>query len=429
MFHEGNHAELLPMLEAIGANFAIYEYCVDHNTFRLVSCNSLYEDILGTNKESVLEQSLEQLFPRYISEVLHHSFNDSRTKEVACESEFFIDYKANERWWRSVVSPIILAPDHSTARIIQTCVEITEKKQLEKTLDITMKRYQAIVQTAYDGIITIDNEQNIKLINQAAQAIFSMKQDEGIGLPLKELIPARYRQGHNHYIEGFRHSRVDSRPMQTRASVRGLRRDGSEFPVEVTISKIKVDDNVEMTAVIRDISERNQLLEELVSASQEDSLTKLYNRRQFTHIIEQEISRTSRYLRPFSLLMLDIDKFKQVNDKHGHEAGDEVLIHIANMLKENTRTSDACCRWGGEEFLVLLPETLIEDACILAEKIRLQIEITPTQYLGEKFNSTVSIGVKTFTSGDNSIKEAISHVDSLMYKAKNAGRNIIIADK
>lgn len=425
MFFKETHGELLSTIEVIGASFAVYEYSPESNNFFMVSCNTLYEDILGFDKKDAINKPIDTLFPRYISEQMYSSFTECKSKESACESEFFVDYKASERWWRSIVSPIV-DPHSPNIRIIQTCVEITEKKKLEKQLDVTMKRYEAVVQTAYDGIITIDENQDIKLINSSAQKIFGMSESEGIGMPLTELLPHKYRPNHNQYVSGFRNSKVDSRPMQTRASVRGLRRDGTEFSIEVTISKINVDDRVEMTAVIRDISERNKLMEELVTASQEDSLTNLYNRRQFTKILTKEISRAQRYLRPFSLFMLDIDYFKNINDKYGHDAGDEVLVRLSGILKHNTRESDSVCRWGGEEFLVLMPETHEETTYDLAEKLRQKIAEAPFEFNGVKTQITVSIGITTFRGGDIDVETTVSTVDELMYQAKHAGRNTII---
>ncbi|ACN13989.1 two domain sensory box histidine kinase (PAS/PAC domain/GGDEF domain protein) [Desulforapulum autotrophicum HRM2] len=346
MFFHGTHKELTESIEAIGAGFAIYEHIPGNDSFVLISCNNLYEELLGKAKNEAFGLNLMSIFPRYVERPITESFRLCKTEQVALEGEIMIEYKGEERYWRSIISPI-LETINGEFRIIQTCVEITEKKILERKLSLSMKRFEAVVQSAYDGIITIDANQNVKLINNAARQIFGYSAEEIIGGPLVHFLPQKFREKHVGYVEGFKNSRVDSRPMQTRAAVRGIRKDGREIPIEVTISKIRVEDSMEMTAVIRDISEKNKLMEELLIASREDSLTNLFNRRHFTEILSSEILRFKRFEHECCLLMLDIDHFKQINDTFGHEAGDKALKELAKTLTQTVRETDFVGRWGG----------------------------------------------------------------------------------
>ena len=136
-----------------------------------------------------------------------------------------------------------------------------------------------------------------------------------------------------------------------------------------------------------------------------DALTGLGNRRQADLWLVREVQRAARYVRPFTVLMLDIDHFKRLNDDHGHAAGDRVLVDLASELVGMVRASDAVVRWGGEEFLVLAPETALEDAVQVAELIRRQIAKLP---LGESHRVTVSIGVAAHRTGDDP-RERWSH--------------------
>jgi len=424
MFFLSDHDTLLSSIEAIGASFAVFEFDPQSVAFELVSCNSRYEDLMGYSSEKALGQSLTTIFPRYIHNPLKEAFIRCKTERIALETEIVLDYKGQERCWRSIVSPIVNSTIEKF-RIIQTCVEITEKKILEKQLNISMKRFEAVVNNAYDGIITIDEQQNVKLFNEAAQSMFGYSEQEIIGEPLTKLLPEKYQAKHHGYVEGFKRSQVDSRPMQTRAAVQGLRKDGSEFAIEVTISKIRIADNVEFTAVIRDISEKNQLLEELILSSRRDPLTELYNRRYFTELLQSEITRSRRFKRGFSLLMLDIDHFKSINDRFGHACGDAALIAFSKTVTNSTREVDTRCRWGGEEFLVLLPEIPKETAMLVAEKIRKNVENLETIYEGDLIKLTVSIGLEYFSGDDIEISNMVNKVDQLLYKAKNTGRNKI----
>lgn len=422
MFFDGSHTDLLQSIEAIGASFAVYEYKEEAGEYQLVSSNSAYEELMGKATDEVLGQPLNAVFPRYITTQLLKTFEACRIEQKAMESELLIEYKAQERWWRSILSPII---DNKRTRIIQTCVDISEKKKLEKDLNVTMKRYEAVVESAYDGIITVDEAQNIKLINDAAKQIFHVKNEELKGSPLNTLIPFQYRTKHKEYFEAFKHSPVDSRPMQSRASVRGLRRDGTEFPIEVTISKIQVNQKIEMTAVIRDISEKNRLLDELVKAAQEDPLTNLYNRRYINNAIKHEFSRLQRYKRPFTLIMIDIDFFKKINDNYGHDCGDHVLKEVSKTVLTNIRDTDVLARWGGEEFMLLLPETSLDNSLDVAEKLRRMVEQLDIRFQNQTIETTISLGITDCHNTNTKLDDLIKNVDIALYKAKSQGRNCV----
>lgn len=211
--------------------------------------------------------------------------------------------------------------------------------------------------------------------------------------------------------------------MQTRAAVRGLRKNGDEFPIEVTISKIKVAESTEMTAVIRDVSEKNNLMEELIMTSRKDHLTNLNNRRYFTELLEKEILRFKRFKRGFSLLMIDLDRFKVINDTYGHEFGDIVLKSFATIMADSLRETDVTGRWGGEEFLILLPETDETTAYKVAENIRKTVEESEVEYDGEIIKFTISIGIKYFENNELEINELLNQVDKKLYQAKSEGRN------
>jgi diguanylate cyclase (GGDEF)-like protein/PAS domain S-box-containing protein len=428
MLFLSDHETLINSIEAIGASFAVFEFEPESAAFNLVSCNSRYEDLMGRSSVQALGQSLVTIFPRYIHTPLQKTFVSCKTDRVAFETEIVLNYKGQERCWRSIVSPIVNSSVEKF-RIIQTCVEITEKKLLEKQLNISMKRFEAVVHNAYDGIISVDESHNIKLFNEAAQSMFGYNEEEIVGEPLTKLLPEQFRDKHNGYVEGFKKSQVDSRPMQTRAPVQGLRKDGSEFTIEVTISKIRISDNVEYTAVIRDISEKDQLLKELIKSSRKDSLTGLNNRRYFTDILNAEITRAARFSRSFSLLMLDIDHFKSINDEFGHSCGDAALVNFSNALMNNVREVDTLCRWGGEEFIILLPEISKENSVLVAEKIRANIESLETQYEDNLIKFTVSIGLGYFSGDSIEINSAIKSVDKCLYNAKSTGRNKVSIDK
>lgn len=155
-----------------------------------------------------------------------------------------------------------------------------------------------------------------------------------------------------------------------------------------------------------------------------DYLTGLYNVRYFYHRLEEEFSRAQRYNFPLSCLMIDIDHFKEINDRYGHRAGDSVLREIARLMKTHTRKSDVLARYGGEEFIMLLPETHQKGAIIKAESLRTSISRMRFRALKDKRNVTISIGIATYPDVSVShADELITYADTALYEAKTAGRN------
>jgi len=155
-----------------------------------------------------------------------------------------------------------------------------------------------------------------------------------------------------------------------------------------------------------------------------DGLTKLYVRRYFDLRLQEEFDAAHRYHRVFSLLLLDIDHFKSFNDTHGHQTGDLVLKQFARLIERSTRKSDICCRYGGEEMAVILPETELEEAALLANK--LCVNIRNQVFLGaqgEELSVTASIGVASFSTNITEPGEMVKAADEALYEAKELGRN------
>jgi two-component system, sensor histidine kinase LadS len=154
-----------------------------------------------------------------------------------------------------------------------------------------------------------------------------------------------------------------------------------------------------------------------------DPLTGLNNRRAFYQITKPVWSTALRKRREASVIMLDIDRFKQVNDKHGHACGDEVLIAVAAILAKSARDGDVQARWGGEEFILFLPETNLEEAVTMAERLRLAISELRIPYQSEMISFTASFGVAQKTASDVALDELISVADECLYRSKRDGRN------
>jgi diguanylate cyclase (GGDEF)-like protein len=167
----------------------------------------------------------------------------------------------------------------------------------------------------------------------------------------------------------------------------------------------------------------HRLYQDLRDAAEIDFLTNIYNRRATQQILIKQFNQFKRYNSVCSLILLDIDHFKTVNDNYGHETGDKVLQDVTEILKTQLRKTDTLGRWGGEEFLCVLPNTNQEKAIEVAEKLRSAVAKNKIVNIA----CTISLGVKMFDSNDNTVDEAIKHADDVLYKAKHNGRNGVVA--
>jgi two-component system cell cycle response regulator len=163
--------------------------------------------------------------------------------------------------------------------------------------------------------------------------------------------------------------------------------------------------------------------EEIYRLAIVDGLTDIPNKRYLFEFLNRELARSSRHARPLSVLVFDIDRFKSINDDHGHLCGDQVLRDMANRLKGVIRAEELFARYGGEEFVMVLPETTLHDALLVAERVRALVESEPFRFDGEALRVTVSVGVAATTGEAIDPAELLQKADEKLYEAKNAGRN------
>lgn len=181
-----------------------------------------------------------------------------------------------------------------------------------------------------------------------------------------------------------------------------------------TVELLKARD--ELQEAVRDLDVKNRMLEIL---SRTDRLTSLANRRRLEESLHAEVLRCKRYEVPFSVIMMDLDRFKDINDTFGHQVGDTVLVTVADLLRRNARETDIVGRWGGEEFMLLCPETSVDLAVEFAERLRHDMSDCPVPEVGVV---TSSFGVATFVRGDDHVS-LLARADEALYRAKSLGRN------
>jgi diguanylate cyclase (GGDEF)-like protein len=171
------------------------------------------------------------------------------------------------------------------------------------------------------------------------------------------------------------------------------------------------------------LREASEAIENVTVEKIQDPLTSLYNRRYMEIMFGHELQRARRAEYPVSIIMMDIDHFKNLNDTYGHPAGDEVLRSLAKLIKQQVRSTDIACRYGGEEILIILPETALEVAAERAEVLRAAFSETAIEYGGQVMQSSISLGVAVFPLHGENSKQLIQGADLALYAAKNDGRN------
>lgn len=196
-------------------------------------------------------------------------------------------------------------------------------------------------------------------------------------------------------------------------------------PIEYPVLAARMRSALRLASALSDLEKANLELNKYATT---DSLTGCYNRRQFISLTDAEISKAKRRDCKVSLIMIDIDHFKQINDQYGHAAGDKALVKMCELCKNVCRDSDILGRLGGEEFALCCPDADIEGAVKLAERIRSECEAMKIEHNGREFSMTVSIGITRITRNDMTLHEPLQRADAFLYNAKHTGRNKAVSD-
>ena len=308
---------------------------------------------------------------------------------------------------------------------------MAQQLQSEQELRKREAELQMVLQNANDAYVCIDHNGVIRDWNQQAEQTFGWSSQEAIGRRLDEMIiPVTMREAHR---AGLRHylATGELNVLNRRMELTAVRRDGTLLPVEVRVSPLSIDGKTIFSAFLHDITERKQVEAIREHEATHDPLTGLLNRRGMFDLLSQAIARVKRTRTSLALLFIDLDGFKQINDTHGHEAGDAVLREVAARLQASIRQTDTAARLGGDEFTVILENIKhgIPDANMLAQKI-LETLQHPIQLDSVTATISASIGISMHHPDDErSADQLVNAADSAMYTAKHAGKNQVCVHK
>ncbi len=402
--------------------------------------------ILGYEPAALIGTSaFDLIHPDDLSQIAGAFMEGINIPNFVHRGEYRIQHCNGEWRYFDIVSHYLMN-DPVIAGIIINGRDITERKKAERSLMENEKQYRLLAEGMADVVWVLDGKTRRfkymspsveKLLGYTAEEILTKSMDEIIVPDSLTQIDANFPERVHRFFKG------DQAVVTELDLVRQWHKNGSIIPTEVaTTLVLNEKKELEVIGVSRDVSERNKAEDELRRANKSleaahqelqqmfaheqelarvDGLTGIYNRRYFFELATREFSATIRYQRPLTIILFDIDDFKLVNDNFGHAYGDTILIQIAQIAIAQVRDVDVLARYGGDEFIILLPETDSEHAFIIAERIRESVESTNVG----PFIITLSIGVAETVHApqDQLVEDIIRRADKALYLAKQKGRN------
>jgi diguanylate cyclase (GGDEF)-like protein/PAS domain S-box-containing protein len=282
------------------------------------------------------------------------------------------------------------------------------------------ERYRALVEYSSDIVLIADRDCRIVYESPSAHPILGYGPGTLVGRRLGELVDEQERGALDSFL-----TLVQQSPAKIDATELRLRHvEGAWFDFEVVGNNLLEEQAVAgIVLTLRDVTERKRLLHALEKLSETDPLTNTLNRRGFMKLGEREIERVHRYGGALAVVMLDVDHFKAVNDTYGHAAGDLVLAKVADVCRGEIREADMLCRYGGEEFVVLLMEADLPSASLVVERLRQSVEAARVHSIKGDVRVTASFGVAIVDPTTCELEGALRLADEALYDAKSSGRN------
>lgn len=393
---------------------------VSYEDMKIYNCNFAFESITGYRKDKLIGKTLYEINffknSKQIDEFVENVKNQTKPNHLSLELDI-----NSQKLFYGLFSSAIVKID-CEPYILSVIKDITELKLLENRLRDSEETHRLLADNATDVIWTMDLSGKFTYISPSVEKLRGFTVEEVKSQSKEELL---CKESVIYLEQGLKdaiYSVENKLPFKVfRGDVEQPCKDGTTVWTDLTVSGIYDKDNnfLGMLGVSRDITERKRMEEEIRLLTEVDRLTQLFNRLKLDSVIKYEIERTKRSLSPLSIILMDIDHFKLVNDNFGHIVGDEVLKEVAKIIKESIRKVDTAGRWGGEEFMIVLPDSDLDGGRILAEKIRTKIESNDFSKVGRL---TASFGVAEFKDGISEI-EFVNRADNAMYQAKNQGRN------
>jgi len=312
-------------------------------------------------------------------------------------------------------------------------VQLTKSKK--EVLPKSVPLDEAILNALPVGVCLTDETGHYRFMNDAYCEIYDYVREKMIGQHYSVIMPPdQIDLANSHY------ARLLSGDTGIPAERKRQRKDGSIIYIEANNALVTLAENRKLViTTVREVTQRKLVEDQLLKANEafqalhatlreqatRDSLTGLYNRRYFNETIERELARAKRENYPVSVMIMDIDLFKEVNDSYGHAFGDQALMVLSALINANIRAGDIAYRYGGDEFVIVMPGAGNQTAKQRAEIIRQSFNAVPIQDGGIEFAATLSVGMSIYPEHGGSVNVLLRYADSTLYHAKQAGRNCV----
>lgn len=325
----------------------------------------------------------------------------------------------------SLFQTTVMLEEQVRSRTAELEATLREKEKINRALRESEAKFRGLVSQSLVGIVIIEDGK-FSYSNSKFDEIFGYSADE-----VRQLGPLDIATENDRPLvaENIR-KRLSGEVERIDYVFRGLHKNGAVIDIEIHSSAMEIGGKLALISLLMDVTERTraerevQALQEMLrEQSTHDALTGLYNRRYLDETLGRELVSAERHGYPVSVIMGDLDHFKAVNDRYGHLAGDEVLRVFGDLMRQHARGSDIYCRYGGEEFLLVLPQMAEDSAVERAEQLRLAMAASPVPYGESPIAVTASFGVAAFPRDGRTGDELIAAADSALYAAKAAGRN------
>lgn len=305
--------------------------------------------------------------------------------------------------------------------------DITDRKFYEKELQIQKEKYRSLLENASIGMFILSNNEKLEYFNKKFQELLGYSDLELKHINFFTLLEKKEDiDSFKQIIYKINSGDAVKLPFETILK----KKNGEKIFVEIFLNLINYDEKIMIQGFVSDITKRKLLELELIDVNKKlkelsikDELTEVYNLRYFREMLKLKYLESKRYNTHLSLIIVDIDDFKKINDTYGHDIGDIVLIKLTQTVKKIIRKGDLFIRYGGEEFLIILPNSNIENTYKIAEKIRKEIENLSIEINDKKLKFTISLGISEVNILDNSLFDSIKRADVNLYKAKQKGKN------
>jgi diguanylate cyclase (GGDEF)-like protein/PAS domain S-box-containing protein len=348
-----------------------------------------------------------------------------KTKSPVSLTRMYIDDSGNRKFFDVVAAPLFGASGE-IIHLIESCRDVTDRVKTEQTLLHSEERYRSLFEQSNDAICIFQPEGadkgKILSANRAASIMHGYTNKELLNLSITDLMYSEETAG---FFPDIKSSSISD---SLSHEVIHRKKSGEFFPVEASTSFITAGEKKIVLAIYRDISSRkeaeeykNRFIRKLELMSKTDGLTGLFNRQHIDKRLQEEMHRARRYNHPLSLIMLDIDNFKTINDSYGHISGDKILQKTAAIVNEIVRDSDVAGRFGGDEFIIILTETGIPVGIQVAERIMSKIsrQMVPAKN-DQNIRFSVSVGIAEYSNTIQTPEEFIGIADNALYAAKNS---------